>query len=99
MSKKLKSKSPLDAATCSPSSFDEARLTDATVNKGMKYGATKEEIITQLVREKNALMKQLVSLEMIAPKRYRKPDGSEWVYHCPNHLIPLENVKRTCADE
>ena len=75
-----------------PETFDEARLTDATVNKGMRYGSTKEEIITQLVREKNALIKQVVSLEMIIPKRYIKPDGTEWVYRCPNHLIPLENV-------
>jgi hypothetical protein len=56
----------------------------------MKYRATKEEIITQLVREKKALMERVSALEMIAPKRHGKPDGSESMKkHYEGSIAPL----------
>lgn len=78
-------------ATCSPS-FQRVLLTDATVNKMLKYGATKEDVIVELVAQRDKMMARVMELELIAPKKIRSPDGRTWIYRCPDHLIP-ENDK------
>lgn len=81
---------PLDAATCS--AFDWARYNDATVNMMMCGGSSYRAIIAVLARQKADLMKRIVELELIAPKKITMPDGSVMVYRAPAHLLPNVNV-------
>jgi hypothetical protein len=71
-----------------PSEFERVRLTDATVNKMLQYGATKDDVIVELVAQRNSMVSRAMDLELIAPRKVRAPDGSVWIYRCPDHLIP-----------
>lgn len=53
------------------------------------------EIIAVLAREKADLMKRIVELELIAPKKITMPDGSVMVYRAPAHLLPNEKNPAT----
>lgn len=66
-----------------------ARNNDRLVHEMLGYGATLEEIIAALVVRNNALMEKCVSLESIAPKRVRMPNGQEVIWQCPSELIPI----------
>jgi hypothetical protein len=69
-------------------SFAWARYSDATVNAMLRGNACHTEIIAVLAREKADLIKRIVELELIAPKKITMPDGSVMVYHAPAHLMP-----------
>ena len=74
------------SATCS--AFAWARYNDATVNAMLCGNACYTEIIAVLAWEKADLIKRIVELEMIAPKKITMPDGSVMVYRAPDHLLP-----------
>jgi hypothetical protein len=48
-----------------------------------------EEAITRLVEQKQELLKQIRTLQSIAPKRIMAPDGKVYVWHCPDELVPI----------
>ena len=74
--------------TCS--AFAWARYNDATVNAMLRNNCCHTEIIAALVREKVDLVKRIMELELIAPKKITMPDGSVVVYRAPAHLLPDE---------
>ena len=45
--------------------------------------------IVELVREKQELAEKSIALSLLAPKRYRLPDGTFHVMHVPDELIPV----------
>jgi hypothetical protein len=70
------------------SAFAWARYNDATVNMMLCGNACHTEIIAVLAREKADLIKRIVELELIAPRKITLPDGRVMVCHCPDHLLP-----------
>jgi hypothetical protein len=48
--------------------------------------------IIQLHYQKENLLKEISKLQAIAPKRYKIADGKIAVYHCPEDLIPIEDI-------
>ena len=86
---------PADEQSPAPagSPFERCRLTDPTVHRMLRYGASMEDVVVQLVAEKEMLFSRLRELEAIAPKRIAGPDGREWIYRCPDALVPSENAR------
>ncbi len=72
--------------------FNEARLNDASLYRIWKADGTLEEMIVALANEKEQLFKQLIEAKLIMPKKVRTDDGV-FVWHCPNELIPEENLQ------
>ena len=66
----------------------QAYHNDATVHRMHRDGHTAEEVIVQLAKEKADLFKRIAELELIAPRKIRKPDGTVLVYRAPHHLVP-----------
>ena len=87
---KEKANEPLPRTPCS--AFAWARYNDATVNAMLCGNACHTEIIAVLAREKADLIKRIVELELIAPKKITMPDGSVMVYRAPAHLLPNVDV-------
>lgn len=65
-----------------------AELNDATVNQARRRGLTDEQIIEILVRQKEDMIKRMIELESLCPKKIRTPQGV-MVWHCPTELIPF----------
>ena len=69
MSKKLKSKSALDAAACSPSSetpeTDEATLNAIDIDGGGEFDAVHVQVAKRLERERDAAVSVLSAIEEI----------------------------------
>ena len=72
----------------SQTAFECARYNDGTVNTMLCGGSPLTAIIAVMAREKSDLIKRIVELELIAPKKITMPDGSVRVYYAPEHLIP-----------
>ena len=70
------------------SSFEYARLNDATVAKMLRDRRTLETIIGKLSAEKEVYFKRIIELESIAPRRITLPDGRIMVWRCPDEFIP-----------
>lgn len=71
--------------------YDEARRWDTTVYRNDMAAVTNEDTIVDLVNEKRALTDRIIELEQIAPKAIRGPDGRTYVWHCPDHLVPVDS--------
>ncbi len=72
--------------------YEAAKANSAIVYSVASAGLSHEEIIVALVNEVEAMTRQMIALEEIAPKAVRKKDGTVFVWHCPNELIPVEDI-------
>ena len=79
----------LGPATCS-AWWEWAKHNDVTVYRMMQQDRCQplENIIVQLVREKEQCFKRILDLESIAPRKITLPDGKVMVWRCPDALIP-----------
>ena len=67
--------------------FQQAKHTDLTVARMLRAGQSLEEIIGVLAEEKALLLKDIVGLEMIAPKKVTI--GKQvFVYRAPAEIVP-----------
>jgi hypothetical protein len=55
-------------------------------------GGSLESCVIALANEKEALVKRLMELEAIAPKKIKRPDGTVMIWRCPDELVPLLNT-------
>ncbi len=53
------------------------------------------DIAQMLLTQNSVLTKKVQHLDSIAPRRVRGPDGAEWIYRCPDHLIPVDEMAMT----
>ncbi len=70
----------------------ELRHTDATVRSICERGGDVGEALIAVVQEKREMLQRIIELDSIRPRRYRTPDGRVLVWHCPNDLIPEEQL-------
>ena len=82
---------PLPEQGSRVSPLREALESDPTVYILHDLGFSQEDIILALVKEKRELLGRLAELESIAPKRIRTKDGREYVWRCPDELVPCVN--------
>lgn len=61
---------------------------DPTVHAILKRGGTLAECVVALFRQKEELVDEVMRLKSIAPKKVTAPDGTTYVYHCPDELVP-----------
>lgn len=67
----------------------KAYHTDTTVHRMMKAGKSLVEIIDALAMDKKALLDKVLELDSICPKRIKTSEGKEFIWQCPDHLIPV----------
>ncbi len=53
------------------------------------------DIARMLLAQTQRDAKTIERLDSIAPRRVRGPDGAEWIYRCPDHLIPVDETAVT----
>lgn len=81
--------SAVDALVDGGDLLNRAMATNATVYRMTAAGCSQSAIIVQLVGEKEELFRRVMQLESLCPKRIKMPDGKMFVWHAPDHLIPL----------
>lgn len=72
--------------------FQEAAHRDATLCRMLSERRSYEEIIVQLVKEKNDWFNKYLEADSLAPKKIQSPEGVTFVWHCPDELIPFTPV-------
>ena len=72
--------------------LEEIALRNATVARMLRGEGSKDECIVALVEHINLLNKKVMELSMLAPRRIKLPDGSEYVWRCPVEMIPVSEV-------
>ena len=75
--------------------LDRVRRTHPIVNIMMEQRAPLESIIVALADSADVLFKRLTDVEAIAPRRYKTKDGTEMIWTCPDHLIPITEIRGT----
>ena len=70
------------------STLEQLRLVNPIVERVMRAGGTAEDCVVALSERIEKLVDRLLTLEGIAPRRIKLPDGRVVIWHCPDHLIP-----------
>lgn len=73
--------------------LDRVRRTHPIVQRMMEQHAPLESIIVALAASADVLFERLQDVEAIAPRRYRMKDGTEMIWTCPDHLIPITEIR------
>uniref|UniRef100_A0A6M3ILD6 Uncharacterized protein n=1 Tax=viral metagenome TaxID=1070528 RepID=A0A6M3ILD6_9ZZZZ len=68
--------------------LDWAVNTDVTVRNLVTQNCSLEMIVIQLVKDKEQMVKRIIELEGIAPRKIRLSDGRVMVWRCPTDLVP-----------
>lgn len=79
---------PLEMTT----NLQEAYHNDSTVNRLIREGCSLDDVVLVLAREKDALLRRIIQLDALTPKRYRKPDGTFFEVYPPKDLIPITDL-------
>ena len=74
--------------------YEDLLLTSATARHVIMSGGSAEDVAVALYAEVQLMTNRAVELSAIAPFRVRAQDGTEYVYRCPDHLIPLRGGER-----
>ena len=80
------------------STFQHLRLHNPIVAHIMRAGGTAEDCAVALSVHNDRLVDRLMTLEGIAPRRIKLPDGRVMVWHCPDHLIPETDMSNTTGE-
>lgn len=77
----------------------KARLNEIIVQNILENGGNAEDCVEALIaelshrmRELSHRMRELMAVTMIAPRKIRRPDGTEYVWHCPDDLVPFTGI-------
>ncbi len=70
------------------SEFNEARRNNPIVAELMDAGGTPLDCVVALAKGYDRLAARVSELEAIAPRKYRRPDGSCILRRCPEDLVP-----------
>ena len=81
----------------SGSTFQHLRLHNPIVAHIMRAGGTAEDCAVALAEHNDRLIARLMTLEGIAPRRIKLPDGRVMVWRCPDHLIPETDMSNDQA--
>jgi hypothetical protein len=73
-------------------SFQRVINTDVTVREIINRGGSVEDCVVSLAAQKEELIKRVMKLEAIAPKKITHTDGTVFVWHCPDELVPESNT-------
>ena len=84
------------AADCS--TFQHLRLHNPIVAYIMRAGGTAEDCAVALAEHNDRLIARLMTLEGIAPRRIKLPDGRVMIWRCPEQLVPETDMSNTPVD-
>jgi len=78
-------------ATLTP--YQRVTLHNFRVQQILSAGGSLEDVIVALDKAIDEKNDEIIQLHLIAPRRYREADGTLWVYHVPDHLIPITELE------
>lgn len=70
------------------STFQHLRLHNPIVAHIMRAGGTAEDCAVAIAAHNDRLVDRLMTLEGIAPRRIKLPDGRVMIWRCPELLVP-----------
>lgn len=66
---------------------------DSVVRVTLDSGGDVLSCVIQLVQMRKALEQRVMELENIAPRKIKRTDGTFWIWHCPDELIPETTIE------
>jgi len=72
-------------------SIDDVLLRDEFVRRMFQSGASFEATLVAIAVERERLVKRILELESIAPRKIQMPNGEVFVWRCPDSMIPTIN--------
>lgn len=80
---------PQHSASCAPIpwALDAVAREDSVVAAVLMTGGDAERCVVALVEQKRALLKRVMELEAIAPRKIRVGEDT-FIYRCPDHFVP-----------
>ena len=87
-SRQTENASPRGTSAAAGSTFQHLLLNNPIVAHIMRAGGTAEDCAVALAAHNDRLVDRLMTLEGIAPRRIKLPDGRVMIWRCPEHLVP-----------
>ncbi len=84
----------MESALTGGKTISDVMRTNAIVWQLTNRGADYETIICALAHQQEVLGDRLMTAEMIAPRKYKFPDGQAKVWRCPDEMIPLTDLSQ-----
>ena len=78
--------------------FERIKRTDVVVHSMLRRGCSLEDIIVMLCKERDVILKRTLELEQIAPRKIVLPDGTVYIWRCPDSMVP-GNTSGNVADQ
>lgn len=69
-------------------SFEQVRHSIPLVHEAVRTGMSYGDLVVAMANEREWMLKRILELESIAPKKIRLGDGKFAIWHCPDELIP-----------
>ena len=66
---------------------------DPIVQRIIDSGGNADDCVEALLEECRYRMKQVMNLTMIAPRKIKRKDGTEYVWHCPDNLVTFTGIE------
>lgn len=78
--------------------FKELILKDTLINNMFIQGASEKQMVVALAHVIQELSKLNTALYQITPRKIKGPDGTVFVWRCPESMIP-ENLEELISKE
>lgn len=75
--------------------YQQRLVNDALLYEMHQRGMEFQKMVVVMSKDRELLMKRIIELESIAPRKLIGPHGIEYVWHCPNDLIPSVDLRRS----
>jgi hypothetical protein len=77
---------------CDKEKFQEIVDKNPIVNSVLKYGGSLEDCVYYLTQANDKLIKEIMDIKPLCPRKIRTPMGQFFVFRCPEELIPEELI-------
>ena len=74
--------------------IDEIKFRNELVYQYTKSLITEEQCICGLVEIINEQRMEIIKLTQIAPFKIKGKNGSEWIWRCPDELVPVKSNEK-----
>ncbi len=72
--------------------FYKAMRNDPLLARMVEVGYSFEQIVLELVQDRERLVDRIMKLEFIAPYKFKATNGIEYIWRCPDHLVPEKGM-------
>lgn len=69
--------------------FNQLLLTDPTIRTAFEAGMSTQELVCLVAHQRDCAWERALKLDEIVPRKYKMPDGSVFIWRCPDDLVPV----------